>query len=79
MRYLKISISLVLSVVGLLIYFITIPRIDGDDLVQLTVLAGDDHSIVDYSFNGYIYNFSSFSLTEDDLLVTGTLPIMMRL
>ena len=52
MRYLKTIISLVLSVVGLLIYFITIPRIDGDDLVQLTVLAGDDHSIVDYSFNG---------------------------
>ena len=79
MRYLKISISLVLSVVGLLIYFITIPRIDGDDLVQLTVLAGDDHSIVDYSFNGYIYNFSSFSLTEDDLLVTGTLPFLEKL
>lgn len=79
MRYLKISISLVLSVVGLLIYFITIPRIDGDDLVQLTVLAGDDHSIVDYSFNGYIHNFSSFSLTEDDLLVTGTLPFLEKL
>ena len=79
MRYLKTIISLVLSVVGLLIYFITIPRIDGDDLVQLTVLAGDDHSIVDYSFNGYIYNFSSFSLTEDDLLVTGTLPFLEKL
>ena len=79
MRYLKTSISLVLSVVGLLIYFITIPRIDGDDLVQLTVLAGDDHSIVDYSFNGYIYNFGSFSLTEDDLLVTGTLPFLEKL
>ena len=79
MRYLKTIISLVLSFVGLLIYFITIPRIDGDDLVQLTVLAGDDHSIVDYSFNGYIYNFSSFSLTEDDLLVTGTLPFLEKL
>lgn len=79
MRYLKTIISLVLSVVGLLIYFITIPRIDGDDLVQLTVLAGDDHSIVDYSFNGYIHNFSSFSLTEDDLLVTGTLPFLEKL
>ena len=79
MRYLKTIISLVLSVVGLLIYFITIPRIDGDDLVQLTVLAGDDHSIVDYSFNGYIYDFSSFSLTEDDLLVTGTLPFLEKL
>ncbi|HZK47602.1 MAG TPA: hypothetical protein VFC64_06675, partial [Atopostipes sp.] len=79
MRYLKTIISLVLSVVGLLIYFITIPRIDGDDLVQLTVLAGDDHSIVDYSFNGYIYNFSSFSLTEDDLLVTRTLPFLEKL
>ena len=79
MRYFKISISLLLSIVGLLIYFITIPRIDEDDLVQLTVLAGDDNSIVDYSFNGYIYNFSSFSLTEDDLLVTGTLPFLEKL
>ena len=79
MRYLKTIISLVLSFVGLLIYFITIPRIDGDDLVQLTVLAGDDHSIVDYSFNGYIHNFGSFSLTEDDLLVTGTIPFLEKL
>lgn len=79
MRYLKLSISLILSVIGLAVYFVTVPRIDEDELVQLTVQAGDEAVLDDYSFNGYIHNYSSFSLTNEDILVPANLPYLEML
>ena len=79
MRYLKLSISLILSVIGLAVYFITIPRVDEDELVHLTVQAGDEAILEDYSFDGYIYDYSSFMLTGEDILVPENLPFLQRL
>ncbi len=79
MRYLKLSISLILSVIGLAVYFITIPRIDEDELVHLTVQAGNEAILDDYSFNGYIYDYSSFRLTNEDILVPANLPYLEML
>lgn len=79
MRYLKLSISLILSVIGLVVYFVTIPRIDEDELVHLTALAGDESILDDYYFNGYISNYSSFAITDEDILVPGNLPFLERL
>lgn len=76
MRYLKLSISLILSVIGLAVYFITIPRVDEDELVHLTVQAGDEAILEDYSFDGYIYDYSSFMLTGEDILVPENLPFL---
>lgn len=79
MRYLKLSISLILSVIGLAVYFVTVPQIDEDELVHLTVQAGNEEILDDYSFNGYIYNYSSFSLTNEDILVPANLPYLEML
>lgn len=79
MRYLKLSISLILSVIGLAVYFITIPRIDEDELVHLTVQAGDEAILDDYSFNGYIHSYGSFTLTNEGILVPANLPYLEML
>lgn len=79
MRYLKLTISLILSAIGLAVYFITIPQIDEDELVHLTVQAGDEAILENYYFDGYIYDYSSFTLNGDDVFTPANLPFLQQL
>lgn len=79
MRYIKLSMSLIISMIGLVVYFVTIPQIDEDKFVELTVLAGDEELLDDYYFNGYVYNYGSYHLTTDDILIPNNLPYLQGL
>lgn len=79
MRYIKLSVSLLISIIGLVVYFVTIPEINEEEFVQLTVQAGDKSILDDYSFNGYIFDYGSFQLTSEDVFVPENLPFLEKL
>lgn len=79
MRYLKLSISFILIAIGLAAYFITVPQIDEDELVNLTVQAGDEAILDNYDFDGYLSHFSSFRLSDDEIVMPTTLSFLERM
>lgn len=79
MRYIKLSVSLLISIIGLVVYFVTIPEINEEEFVQLTVQAGEEAILDNYSFNGYIFDYGSFQLTSEDVFVPENLPFLEKL
>lgn len=79
MRYIKLSISLIVSALGLLVYFVTIPKVDENEFVNLSVLAGNEALLDDYYFNGYVYDYGYYHLTNEDILIPNTLPYLQKL
>lgn len=79
MRYIKLSVSLLISVIGLVVYFITIPEINEEEFVQLTVQAGEEAILDNYSFNGYIFDYGSFQRTSEDVFAPENLPFLEKL
>jgi len=66
MRNTKLIISSLIAVVGIIIYFVTIPTIDEEDLVHLTVEAGNEELLDDIYFNGYLYDYGSFRVNDKE-------------
>src|SRR5699024_3685988 len=73
----KLIISSLIAVFGIIIYFVSIPTINKDDLVKLTVEAGDENLLDDVYFNGYLYDFSLFHWdSHEGVTANETLPYL---
>ena len=56
MRYIKLIISSLIGLVGIIFYFVSIPTMNKEALVNLTVEAGNEDLLEDVYFNGYLLN-----------------------
>src|SRR5699024_11175310 len=73
----KLIISSLIAVFGIIIYFVSIPTINKDDLVKLTVEAGDEKLLDDVYFNGYLYDYSLFHWdSHEGVTANETLPYL---
>lgn len=66
MRNTKLIISTLIAVVGIIIYFVSVPTVNEKALVHLTVEAGDEELLDNVYFNGYLYNYGSFRVNEQN-------------
>ncbi|SHE66745.1 hypothetical protein SAMN02745249_00881 [Atopostipes suicloacalis DSM 15692] len=73
----KLLISSLIAVFGIIIYFVSIPTINEEDLVKLTVEAGDEKLLDDVYFNGYLYDYSLFHWDSyEGVTANETLPYL---
>ena len=73
----KLLISSLIAVFGIIIYFVSIPTINEEDLVKLTVEAGDEKLLDDVYFNGYLYDYSLFHWdSHEGVTANETLPYL---
>lgn len=80
MRNIKLMISSFIAIVGIIIYFVSIPKVNEDALVKLTVEAGDEKLLDDIYFEGYIYDYSLFQLdNENGVMTNENLPYLEKL
>lgn len=79
MRYKNLLISSVIGLIGMILYFVTIPTIDQDQMVQLTVEAGDEALLDDLIIGGYLYTYSSFLYTKDGVSIYEETPYLEKL
>lgn len=79
MRKLGLIFSMIIGLVGTTIYFMTIPNVDEEALVNLVVEAGDEAVLDDIYFNGYINDYSDFYMTNEEVYATETLSYLDRI
>lgn len=79
MRRIKLILATLIGIVGTIIYFVSIPTINEDGLINLQVVAGDAQSLEDIYFTGYLESYSSFYLDQDELKTTGDLSYLETL
>src|SRR5699024_8204615 len=66
MRKTKLVISSLIALVGIFIYFISVPSVDEEALIHLTVEAGNEELLDDIYFNGYLYDYGSFRVNDKE-------------
>lgn len=79
MKHIKLIISSILAFLGILIYFISIPKVNHESLATVTVEAGNEDLLEDLYFNGYLYDYSSFHLNKEGIEVMEDLPYLEKL
>ena len=83
MRHIKLIISSLIAMVGIIIYFVSIPTINEETLVHLTVEAGNEELLDDIYFTGFLQGanyYNSFQMNSDQDLVTyENLPFFEKL
>lgn len=80
MRNTKLIISSFIALVGVVIYFVTVPKVNEEALVQLTVEAGNEELLEDIYFNGHLYDYGSFGVNEKEGVATiESLPYLEKL
>lgn len=79
MRYIKLILSILIGFIGTIVYFVTIPTIDEETMIQATVEAGDENLLDDIYFYGYMMNYSSFLFNQEDTIIYDELPYLEQL
>lgn len=78
MRNKKLLTSFIIAFAGIIIYFLTIPTIDEEALVDLTVRAGDKGVLENIYFNGHLNDYSSFHINEEGVDTTKNLSYLKQ-
>lgn len=60
MRKINLLIASAIGIIGLLVYFLSMPTLNEDALVDIQVKAGDEKLLEDFYFSGDIYDFTSY-------------------
>lgn len=60
MRKINLLIASAIGIIGLLVYFLSMPTLNEDALVDIQVEAGDEKLLEDLYFSGDIYDFTSY-------------------
>lgn len=79
MRYKNLLLSSVIGLIGIICYFATIPTINEDKMVQLTIEAGDESQLDDVFLGGYLYGYSSYLLAENETSIFDETPYLKKL
>lgn len=79
MRYMKLILSVLIGIVGMVIYFVSMPTIDEDKMVEMTVEAGDESLLDGMYFTGYMMDYSSFLFDENGVAIYDELPFLQQL
>lgn len=79
MRRKNIILATLIGMIGLGVYFITVPSVDEDGLVQVEVEAGDEQVLEDLSFYGSMDNYSEFYFDEEGVKTTASLSYLENL
>lgn len=83
MRYIKLTSSLFIGLVGFVLYFFTIPSIDTDNFLTIDVEAGDKEILDDMYLSGSLdYNsnyYSSFVYQDQETLIVEELPFLKQM
>lgn len=79
MRYIKILLSLIIGLIGTVLYFVSMPSIDEHKMIDMTVEAGDDSLLEDLYLSGYMTNYSSFILDADGVSIYEELSFLEQL
>ena len=54
----------------MVIYFVTVPKVNEEALVQLTVEAGNEELLEDIYFSGYLYDYGTFYVNDKEGVTT---------
>lgn len=79
MRYKNLLLSSIIGLIGMICYFATIPTINEDKMVQLTVEAGDESQLDDVFLGGYLYGYSSYLIAEKETSIYDGIPYLKKL
>ena len=80
MRKTKLVISSLIALVGIFIYFISVPSVDEEALIHLTVESGNKELLDDIYFNGYLYDYGSFHVNNKKGVTTNeNLPYLEKI
>lgn len=79
MRKISLIVSVLLGFIGTVVYFVTIPTVDEEALVNIVVEAGDEKALEDIYFNGYLYDYSDFQVTQEGVHTTKGLSYLENL
>ena len=79
MRKVNLIVSVLIGLIGTIVYFVTIPTVDEDVLVNVVVEAGDEKVLDDIYFNGYLYDYSDFQVTQEGVHTTKGLSYLENL
>ncbi len=79
MRKIGLMVSVLLGLIGTVVYFMTIPTVDEEALVNVVVEAGDEQVLDNIYFNGYIYDYSDFHVSNDKVHTTEGLSYLDKI
>ena len=79
MRKISLIVSVLLGFIGTVVYFVTIPTVDEEALVNVVIEAGDEKVLEDIYFNGYLYDYSDFQVTQEGVHTTKGLSYLENL
>ena len=79
MRKINLIVSVLIGLIGTIVYFVTIPTVDEEALVNVVIEAGDEKVLEDIYFNGYLYDYSDFQVTQEGVHTTKGLSYLENL
>lgn len=79
MRKVNLIVSVLIGLIGTIVYFVTIPTVDEEALVNVVIEAGDEKVLEDIYFNGYLYDYSDFQVTQEGVHTTKGLSYLENL
>lgn len=78
-RYSRLITSLAIGLIGMAFYFITVPHVNSDEVLDYTVDTGDGEELEDLYLGGYIYDYSSFVHKDGETKLYEELPYLEQL
>lgn len=79
MRRINLILATIIGIAGMVVYFVSIPTVNENELINLQVQSGDEQVLEDIYFTGYMDNYSGFYLDQDEIKTTGNLSYLETL
>lgn len=79
MRHIKLLAASLIGLVGIVIYFITIPNSHDETTVDMTVFAGDEDLLDEMYFTAHDYNLSEIYVEDEEVLNLKELSYLERI
>ena len=79
MRRINLLVTSLIGLLGLIIYFVSVPRVGDDALVEMTVEAEDEHILENIYFSGYNSRYTQFYMDNDKKVTLDNLSYLEQL